>query len=171
MTKIVFLDFDGPMIPVKAYYLPNQTKIATLFDPCAVGMLLRLLELTDAKIVISSTHRQHGKAHVNKLFTQAGIPLSYLHRDWHTMLDSPYTRSEEIQMWLNDHPSIDPYIAIDDEKLEPTIVSTKCSAYEGFGMANFIECKLALDAYDLTSSVPVQIQRERLLDTLQFIRS
>jgi hypothetical protein len=162
MVSIVFLDFDGPMIPVKAYYLPNQTKIATQFDPCAVGMLLHLVKLTDARIVISSTHRLQGKTHIIKLFEDNGIPTRHLHRDWHTTLDTSFTRSQEIQMWLNDHPSIDPYIAIDDELLDNTIVSTKCSGYEGFSMANLIECKLALDAFDPSGNPTIEVQRERL---------
>lgn len=66
MKNVIFLDVDGPMIPVKAFYLPNQTKPARMFDPCAVGMLNDLLKHTQARIVMSSIHRLHGLEYIKK---------------------------------------------------------------------------------------------------------
>ena len=82
MTRTIFLDIDGPMIPIRAYFLPNQSKIVTQFDPCATGMLLHLIKLTDAKLVISSVHRLQGKQHIEELFEQNGIPIEHLHYDF-----------------------------------------------------------------------------------------
>lgn len=170
MASIVMLDIDGPMIPLKSHYLPNQTHVATVFDPCAVGMLLHLLDVTGARIVISSSHRLRGKDHILKLFEINGIPAKHLHRDWHTPMITSYTRSQEIQMWISDHSSNDLYVAIDDETLDENIVSTKCCTYEGFSLANLLECKLALNAYDPKDQTPVDVQRDRWRSTLQFIR-
>ena len=172
MTRTIFLDIDGPMIPIRAYFLPNQSKIVTQFDPCATGMLLHLIKLTDAKLVISSVHRLQGKQHIEELFEQNGIPIEHLHYDWHTTMDQGNTRTEEIQFWLNDHPDIHYYIAIDDEKLHDTLVSAKCSGYEGFSMANLLECKIALHAYEgAVDDIPESVQLERWQSTLDFIKS
>ena len=172
MKKIIFLDIDGPMIPARAYFLPKQSFIVTQFDPCATGMLLHLIKLTNARIVMSSVHRMQGKDHILKLFEQNGIPSKHLHRDWHTSLDQSLSRTEEIQSWLDDHQDIDYYIAIDDEQLEDTLVAAKCCAYEGFSMANLLECKLALRAaQNPTDGISEEVQMERWRSTLQFLRS
>lgn len=171
MSKILFLDIDGPMIPAKAYFLPGQTRIVSVFDPCAVGMLLKLISLTGAKIVISSVHRYQGMRHIEHLFKLNGIPIEHLHDDWHTTMDQSYSRSEEIQIWLDAHPSIEPYIAIDDELLSDTLVKTRCSTYEGFSMANMLECKIALEAFSDVECVPAAVQLQRWKATLDFIRS
>lgn len=60
ITKVIFLDIDGPMISGRAAYLPDQTYIHSVFDPCATAMLLRVIEHSGARIVISSTHGKRG---------------------------------------------------------------------------------------------------------------
>jgi hypothetical protein len=169
MASIIFLDVDGPMIPVKAYYLPNQSKPARMFDPCAVGMLNDLLKNTNSRIVMSSIHRLHGLQYIKDLLTKNGIDPKFLHTDW-TTPQIVTTRSGEIQLWLDDH-NVEHYIAIDDETLDESLVSTKCCGYEGFSMINFLECKLALGYADLNSGVPKEEQRNRIETTLQFLKA
>lgn len=163
------LDIDGPMIPVKAFYLPNQTTSAKVFDPCAVGMLLRLIEMTGALIVISSIHRLSGYDHIKNLFAINNIPLTHLHKDWRTTTNTRLSRSEEIRLWLDEHLNVESYVAIDDELLDDSIVSTRCCGYEGFGLKNFIECKLTLNAYDKKCSVPEEVQRTQWTTTLKWL--
>ena len=166
----IFLDFDGPMIPAKAFYLPSQTKPARLFDPCATGMLLNIISESNSKIVISSIHRKHGYAEVCTTLIKNNIDPSLLHIDWATTTLPNLTRSEEIQMWLDDH-QVDQYIAIDDELLDESIVSTKCCGYEGFSMVNFLECKVMLGVYDKTLDISPEVQLGRTRVTLNWIKN
>lgn len=146
MSCIVFLDIDGPMIPVRAFFLPNQTRPASIFDPCATGMLLKLLQESSAKIVISSTWGQFGKDRCEELLAKNGIDPSYLHEDWVTPRKMSSARYHEIKWWLDKHPEVTHYVAIDDEDLPIDWITNavKCDGAEGFSLRNFKECEVAL---------------------------
>lgn len=165
MSRVIFLDFDGPMIPVKSYMLPEQTKSATVFDPCATAMLLRIIRDSEAKIVISSTHGKRGLEHVQKVFTQNGIDLSHLHEDWVTPKKMSSYRIHEICWWLDKHPEVTHYVAVDDEQLDITWVpnSVQCDAYEGFSFRNYLECLRFLDAVD-------EEKKEEHNKTIQYLK-
>lgn len=59
--KIIFLDFDGPlntgryMNRCQQEHLPTEDRYGTLFDPMCVAQLQRIVEETDAKIVVTSS--------------------------------------------------------------------------------------------------------------------
>lgn len=146
MSKILFLDIDGPMIPVRAYFLPNQTPLVSVFDPCATSMLLRLLEDSGAKIVISSTWGHKGKERCEALLRDNGIDPSYLHDDWVTPRKMSSARFHEIGWWLMKHPEVTHYVAIDDEDLPVDWIpnAVLCDAAEGFSYRNYKECKVML---------------------------
>lgn len=148
ITKALFIDVDGPMIPVRAYYLPKQTRIASVFDPCAVAMVKKLLDESGAKIVISSSWGAQGLQTCADLFDKNDISANlYFHSDWVTPRSFSSTRHHEILEWLRDHPEITHYAAIDDESLPYDLLpnAVKCDAYEGFSYRNYLECKLMLD--------------------------
>lgn len=146
MSRIIFLDIDGPLISVRAYFLPNQTKPASMFDPCAAAMLLRLLDDSGAKIVISSIWGQHGRERCEELLSKNGINPSYLHDDWITPRKMSSTRFHEIGWWIMNHPEVTHYVAIDDEDLPVDWIANAvlCDSAEGFSLRNFKECKLLL---------------------------
>lgn len=148
--KIIFLDFDGPMIPMRAYCLPNQTPIVSLFDPCAVAMLLKLIGISQAKLVISSTWGNQGYDTVANVLGKNGIDPQLLHEDWVTPRKLSSSRVQEIRMWLDRHPEVVDYVAIDDEQLDFDFLpkAVLCDAYEGFSWRNYLECCVHLDAYE-----------------------
>jgi hypothetical protein len=150
MTKVIFLDFDGPMIPMWAYCLPNQTNPFTVFDPVAVGMINRLINFSSAKIVISSTWGLQGIVTICEVLSKNGIDPKHLHKDWITPRKMSSSRTEEICMWLDRHPDVVDYVAIDDEQLDFNVLpkSVLCDAYEGFSWRNYLECCVYLDAYE-----------------------
>jgi len=146
--KIIFLDIDGPMIPVRAYYMLNQTKpLVTVFDPCAVSLLLRLLEDANAKLVISSTWGVKGRDAVVQVLAANGIDETFLHEDWITPRKLSSYRCHEIRWWLDNHPEVSHYVAIEDEYLPPEFVrnAVKCDTYEGFSWRNYLECRMYLE--------------------------
>lgn len=144
--KVILLDIDGPMIPVKAYYLPNQTKPASVFDPIATALLLRLLDDASAKLVISSTWGQFGRKRNEQLLSLNGIDPSYLHDDWITPRRNNSARHHEIKWWLDKHPEVVDYVAFDDERLDSTIVPkfVQCCTTNGMSMRNFSEARYYL---------------------------
>lgn len=149
-TKIIFLDIDGPMIPMRAYHLPNQTSPVSMFDPCAVAMLNRLLAFSQAKIVCSSTWGMMGYDRWMELLGKNGIDTSVVHKDWITPRRMSSYRINEIKWWLDEHPEVVDYVAIDDEDLKFDWVpkAVKCDGYEGFSWRNYLECCVHLDAYE-----------------------
>lgn len=107
--KIIFLDFDGV---ITTYYSKYKISIEK------VKLIEKLIEETDAKIVISSSWR-HGSKNAEEftkkylseisdsIFAKSIIDL--------TKVFSP-VRGEEIQKWIDDHINeIDSYVILDDE--------------------------------------------------------
>lgn len=118
MTKVLFLDIDGPMIPRRAFYLPNQTLIVRKFDPVATALLNEVLAKTGAKLVISSTWGKQGIETVKTLLEENGISWESVHQDWVTPRKYPLARPEEIRLWLANHPEITHWASLDDEQLD-----------------------------------------------------
>lgn len=150
MSKVIFLDFDGPMIPLRAYWLPNQTKpLVSVFDPVAVSLVNKLIEDSGAKIVISSTWRFQGNEKITAVLSKNGIDPTHLHKDWETPRKFTSQRIHEIKWWLDDHPEVTHYVAIDDETLNIEFVpnAVLADAYEGLSFRNYLEARQFLDAY------------------------
>lgn len=116
--KIIFLDIDGPMIPLRCFFmLKNYKKLATAFDPIAVEFFNTVLKKNpDVHFVISSTWGLKGKETIKKLFKKNGL-LCRLHKDWVTPRKLSSLRSSEIRWWLEDHPEIETFVVVDDELL------------------------------------------------------
>lgn len=146
MTKVVFLDFDGPLLPEKAN-LPRHSNGCERMDPYAVLFVNRLLEDSDVKIVISSSHSHSGREHCDKLLMTNGIDISAIHEDWRTPYKMSSDRTQEIAWWLENHPEVTTYVAIDDLTLSPDFVkySVRCDSFNGLTYANFLECRYFLD--------------------------
>lgn len=137
--KVIFIDIDGPMIPLRAYSLPeNHMTIVARFDPVAVAMVNRLVTEADAKIVISSTWRQQGWDKIALLLRLNGIPLHHCHADWRTPYngDAGQRRADEILEWLGDHPEITHWVAFDDEPV-PEPGGVQCTMDDGLQWAHF----------------------------------
>lgn len=149
-NRVVFLDIDGPMIPTRASFLPDQPIVMTKFDPCAVGMLNSLLDRSGAKLVISSTWSKLGLSACQKALCDNGLPASALHKDWKTIKRISSSRTQEIVWWLEDHQSVE-YVILDDERLSSLTFPgfVQCDTYEGFSFRNYLE---SLQTFGLTDS-------------------
>ena len=103
--KVIFLDIDGVL---NCKTTANPRNFPYHSDPELVKRLHRLLDLTDAKVVLSSTWR-YDPAGVFSAKNQ-GIPFIDTTPD---MPDRP--RFKEIKSWIDRHPDVERYIVIDDE--------------------------------------------------------
>jgi hypothetical protein len=109
--KVIFLDIDGVL---NCNSTPNPRKFPFMVDPVLLKRLQRLMELTDAAVVLSSSWR----------FDPAGIFSAKHYRIpfIDTIPDLPdQPRCEEILAWLRTHPKVERYIVLDDEddELDP----------------------------------------------------
>lgn len=114
--KILFLDIDGPMLPLRAYAIrPAGSLRLHVFDPLAVALVNGLLTESGAKLVISSTWRLHGREKFEREMADNGLRPADLHDDWRTpQFDH---REDEIQDWLARHPT-DAFAVLDDEDVK-----------------------------------------------------
>lgn len=139
-AKIIFLDFDGVLTnneySARLYEEGKATsdKYGELFDPKAVDFLNRIIDETNAKVVVSSSWRYLGLAKLQELWQERGlhgqvIDMTSLHAvdefivenglEWlengveGNEMSSP--RSMEIELWLRYRKnSIANYVILDD---------------------------------------------------------
>ena len=161
MEKLIFLDIDGVLNHVSWARAqgPNLTRkpkdpgaqyerhLIHSVDPSCVRRLARIVELTGAQIVLSSSWRQHEQwTRTEHVLQSMGVsapiigrtPIAAEHdpeifRRWRgrTPADGqPWPRGYEIQQWLDEHPSRDVRVIaiLDDdpdmEHLAPRLVRT-----------------------------------------------
>ena len=170
-NKVCFLDIDGPMIPIRAYYLPHQPQVVCLFDPCAVSLLNNLISRTQAKIVISSNRAHKGLDYIHDLFSMNGLDIKDLHEDWRTPRKLTSYRCNEIGWWLEQHSETEQYVILDDEELDaiqfPSYV--KCCTYEGFSFRNYLEALTYLGVADSDEIANLSYLRRKEVWRLQRI--
>ncbi|MBQ2352370.1 MAG: hypothetical protein II394_09175, partial [Bacteroidales bacterium] len=77
---IIFLDFDGVLNTEKYYCelkgkgLPSEDKYGQLFDPEAVANLRKIIDATDARIVVSSSWRYMGLNVLQRMWYDRDLP-------------------------------------------------------------------------------------------------
>jgi hypothetical protein len=117
MSRILFLDIDGVLLPQRAYVLPNQTNnpYVTVFDPCAVAMLNSALAKQGRKIVVHSSWVKHWTApEIFKHLLEQGVAEAHFHEDWYT---DPHFhwRYDRVRDWMSRHKEVTDWVVIDDE--------------------------------------------------------
>lgn len=111
MDKIVFLDFDGPMVPFELKYKKRRP---ALVSRGAVILLNSLLQYTGAKIVVTSSWRAHSSVEaLTACVRKWGVEHDVL--DKTPVIGNGTTRWQEIAAWLDDHSDVESYVIIDDE--------------------------------------------------------
>ena len=136
MNKIIFLDFDG-VLNTEHYqnYLMYQGKpwrdeYGALFDPKCVRWLKRIIDETEADIVIESSWKVLGLEAMQRMWTGRQLPGrvidvtdSHVSDKW--LLDADlddidpamgHCKGAEIASWLSEHTDGNVrYVIIDDE--------------------------------------------------------
>ena len=135
--KVIFLDIDGVLNTEKYYNylrdngLDTDDYFGNLFSPEAVENLQRIIETTNAQIVISSSWRFAGIGGLRTMWNRRQLP-GYIYditslyvaddfiREHMGEEDFDYTeaifstRELEISSWLRDHPETTNYVILDD---------------------------------------------------------
>lgn len=116
---ILFLDVDGVLNHADCW---RQKMGPTPVDPACVARLARVLDATDARVVLSSSWR--GVTSLERKLRDKGALRKRYPRDWRTKrLDRKSeggvwiatSRGTEIAEWLSRHPEVSGYAIIDDE--------------------------------------------------------
>lgn len=120
--KVVFLDIDGVLNPY-----PNQRKnmnnetddtAVLVLDSNCIRVLQRIIKKTGAKIVFYSSWRYEdwyggfsSKENVERQLKQYGMEL------WDsTPILEVYDRGKEIISYLRQHPEVEDYLILDDDR-------------------------------------------------------
>lgn len=126
--KVIFLDFDGPLISHRARSLPghelstwretladlpeaidpSQLGSASLearipkFDPVAVSLVQKLVMGHPAMLVVTSSWKKLGQKNVEFILDLNGLSSNWLHLRWCTeAVDGAARRCDEITQWLS----------------------------------------------------------------------
>jgi hypothetical protein len=121
--KVVFLDFDGPIIPIMSHKTFRHL-MEKAWPPC-IAALNRITDMTGAKIVLSTSWRW-GKnpptavelitkwGATGEIIGQTPILETVWKPDSKLWVEVP--RGREIQAWLDEHPEVEKFVILDDDK-------------------------------------------------------
>lgn len=118
--KVIFLDIDG-VLNSRAYDRKRNWNEQTDIDETRLPLIKEIVDATNAKIVLSSTWRQHWSKdpnrcdvdgqYINKTFARFGLSIYDKTPD----LGITALRREEISKWLKEtEQEIDSFVIIDD---------------------------------------------------------
>ena len=119
MNKILFLDFDGVLNT--EYYQgllqyqgkPWQDEHGAFFDPNTVKQLKRIIDATDADIVVESSWKYLGLDAMKEMWMARDLPGKVVDITPSSVGDN---KGVEIASWLSEHAKQDThYVIIDDE--------------------------------------------------------
>lgn len=118
--KVIFLDFDGVLNTDK--YVRSCAEFGLIIDPSKMMLLKQITDATDAKIVLSTSWREHWDEvpqncdntgiEINNIFEQYGL---------HILGKTPILnrcREDEIAEWLKHNPQVENFVVLDDRFLD-----------------------------------------------------
>ena len=116
--KVIFLDIDGVLNVIPQ----GHDKWGAIFHSHFVDNLKRIIDVTGAKIVISSTWRMSGLPGMIEMWLDRNLPGEVIgitpNFMWKT--GSTLQRGKEIDAYLEEHPEITNYVILDDDSdMEP----------------------------------------------------
>ena len=119
--KVIFLDIDGVLVTrnsIKYQHINFPEEKSIMFGRKAVNNLNKLIKITKAKIVISSTWRLlHSIEDLRKIFDKEGVKgeiVSTTSIDRVT-IEEDIPRGKKITDWLDNNTNIEQYVIIDDD--------------------------------------------------------
>lgn len=118
--KVIFVDFDGVLNTEK--YICNYAEFGLIIDPSKMSLLKQITNTTDAKIILSTSWREHWDEtsqncdnigiEINNIFARHGLHIF----GKTPMLNS--CREDEITDWLKNNPEVTNFVVLDDRFLD-----------------------------------------------------
>ena len=129
MSKVVFLDFDGVLLPDPLAQAQTESGLTfnnylekVQFDTSCVDNLLKLVHDVEAEIVLSTSWALgHSLSELGNCLRRNGIDPGLIWSyddpsslDWMTPRRLTSNRAQEIQWWMYNHADVSDWCAIDD---------------------------------------------------------
>lgn len=137
-TNIIFVDFDGPLLPARMHLVHPNNSIINLekdpeckwqddpvikqkikFDSVAISVLNDWIDKANAKIVLSTNWTKYStREELLNLLSSNGLNNAedIIHDDWKTVKHKQWTRADEISYWMSNHRGeISGYLMLDDD--------------------------------------------------------
>ena len=107
--KVVFLDFDGVLNSER--YVRNCGEYGVIIDPSRMQLLKQIIDATGAKIVLSTSWREH--------WTKTGTEINEIFEAYQLEIfdKTPKLggrREQEIEAWLDRVSNVENFIVLDD---------------------------------------------------------
>jgi len=150
LPNIIFLDIDGVLVNPETCIAMDDHGGYSYIDPVSAGLVRRLCEDYNCRIVISSSWRKLFDAESMKAILGAACPRlgNYMYTDerWRTVSlngvpINEHGRGKEIKQWIDKYSStFNKFVILDDDSdMEPLMDSfVKTDAYQGFRLRDFI---------------------------------
>lgn len=132
--KIIFLDFDGVLNTEQ--YIRARGDRGLLLDPDRLRLLKEIVCETDAKIVLSTSWREHWEKNeadcgevgreMNGLFSEFGLQI--FDKTPFSCLD----RENDIEAWLAENPQTDAFVVLDDRFLDSRVIRGRFVKTDGY---------------------------------------
>lgn len=119
--KVIFLDIDGVLVTrnsIKYQHLNFPDDSSIQFGKKAVKNLNKLIRLTEAKIVISSTWRLfHSLDKLQEIFITQGVKGNIISTTSveRATIEEDIPRGQKIADWLENNSTVKHYVIIDDD--------------------------------------------------------
>ena len=114
--KVIFLDFDGVLNSAK--YLARVGGEGMVIDPVRMDLLQKIVKATGAKIVLSTSWREHWSEDpaecdgigslISSIFRAHGLQILG------KTPQRPAGREHQIKCWLDAHPETESFVVLDD---------------------------------------------------------
>ena len=116
-TRVIFLDIDGPVIPFGQYIINRNASWTRDLADIPFAIIKELQKKTAAVIVFNTTHNIpiEGIDDIKDIFIKNGMPKEAFHEDDRTQFPHFTTRLKAILDWLENHPEVTDWVALDDE--------------------------------------------------------
>lgn len=144
--SIIFLDIDGVLCTERSCVV--QAGLMQVLDPVGVQMLRVLLELSQSKLVLSSSWRHHhDQTSMTAILQNAGLHSVPWHQNWKTPTNFAHRRGIEIDMWMIECGYPEKFLILDDDvdildAQKPYWVKT--SMLDGISFVSFMDAKKIL---------------------------
>ena len=115
--KILFVDVDGVLIPASQAILDPLCFLNRNIPELQITMLARICEITDAKVVMNTTHNlnQPDEPSVHELMVRKGFDIKHFHPVCNKTKYPHIPRRSAVKDWMQEHgDDVVQWICIDD---------------------------------------------------------